>query len=521
MTKLRKSLAALSICGVSAAGGIVGFQALSSVPAYAQRQPGQQAPAGQEPAAARQDLTAVERLSTTFRQVGERVEPTVVNITATKTLKVPAVRRGMPFENDNLRRFFREFGDEDSGFSVPETPDRSFDQIGTGSGVIVDVVNGTAYIVTNNHVVSNASDLKLTLNDGRTVTDAKVIGTDPNTDIAVLSAKVDNVQAATWGDSDRLQKGDWVLAFGSPFGYVGSMTHGIVSALGRQAGILGQYGYENFIQVDAPINPGNSGGPLVNMRGEIVGINTAIASQSGGFQGIGFAIPSNQAQRIYQTLREDGKIVRGWLGVQIADVSKLPEEAAAIGFKGDVGVIVKGVLRESPAIGQLEPGDVVVSLNGKKVGNVNELRNQIAQIAPGKTVTLSVVRNGKTQDVKVELGQQPGAGPVLARTGQPQEDADAPQAMGMRLTDVTPEAVRKFNIRAKEGALVTEVQPRSAAAAAGIEPGNVITRIGNDKVTSAQDVRRLLSKADLKQGVRLFVADADGTRYALLRQNQK
>ena len=509
MTRLRKSLAVLTLAGASAVGGVVGYQTLSSTPAYAQRQDHPAAPAAQ------QDLATVENLASTFRQVAERVEPSVVNITATKSIRVPGMRRGMPFDQDNLRRFFREFGDEGQGpeRNVPETPER-FDQIGTGSGVVVDVVDGTGYIVTNNHVVSNASDLKLTLNDGRTITDVKVLGTDPNTDLAVLEVKADNLKAVTWGDSGKLRKGDWVLAFGSPFGYVGSMTHGIVSALNRQAGILGQYGYENFIQVDAPINPGNSGGPLVNMRGEIVGINTAITSQNGGFQGIGFAIPSSQA------LRSDGKIVRGWLGVQIADVSKLPEEAKAIGYKGDTGVIVKGVLRESPAIGQLEPGDVVVSLDGRKVQDVSELRNQIAQIAPGKAVTLGVVRNGKAQDVKVELGQQPGAGPVLARTGEAPGQADTAQALGMRLSDVTGEVARRFNVRAKEGAVVTEVQPRSAAAAAGIAVGNVITRVGDQKVTNATDAGQLLSKADLKQGVRLFVADSDGTRYVFLRQNQ-
>src|SRR6185312_14349852 len=218
----------------------------------------------------------------------------------------------------------------------------SYEQVGTGSGVIMEVNGRTGYILTNNHVAGGATEMSVTLADGRKLDDAKLVGADPKTDLAVVQISAEDLKGAKWGDSSNLQQGDWIMAFGSPFGYVGSMTHGIVSALNRsQVGILGQQGYEDFIQVDAPINPGNSGGPLVNLHGEVVGVNTAIASRSGGFQGIGFAIPSNEAKFVYEALKSHGKVVRGWLGVSIADVARNEKEAQSFGYKGTAGVLVE------------------------------------------------------------------------------------------------------------------------------------------------------------------------------------
>ena len=256
--------------------------------------------------------------------------------------------------------------------------------------------------------------MDITLSDGRKIKNATLVGADPKTDLAVVKIQADKLIPAKWGNSDDLSKGDWIMAFGSPFGYVGSMTHGIVSALHRQAGILGTFGYENFVQVDAPINPGNSGGPLVNIHGEVVGINTLIASRSGGFQGVGFAIPSNQAKQVYQILKDKGKVVRGWLGVEIADVSKLPEEAKSSGYQGEDGVLVKGVLRDTPAAGKLQSGDVVTALDGKPVKDTQQLRGAIALMAPDTEVTLQVIRDGKSQDVKIKLGEQPASEEAMA-----------------------------------------------------------------------------------------------------------
>src|SRR5690349_12718489 len=226
----------------------------------------------------REQLAQVEDLATVFRNVGKVVEPSVVNITVTKSARANA---RLPFDEDLLRRFFPD-RDGDGEPDMPEELDQP--QQGTGSGVIMEVNGSSAFIMTNNHVAGGATEMKVTLADGRVISDAKVVGTDPKTDLAVVSIKADRLIGAKWGNSDELQKGDWIMAFGSPFGYIGSMTHGIVSALNRtNIGILGTMGYENFIQVDAPINPGNSGGPLVNVHGEVVGINTAIASVTGSF----------------------------------------------------------------------------------------------------------------------------------------------------------------------------------------------------------------------------------------------
>src|SRR5688572_24545570 len=316
----------------------------------------------EKPQVSEQEKQQLESLSSIFRKVGKSIEPAVVNINVRKSVK--AMRP--PGYDDMLRRFFP---DRD-GDGEPDLPEGFNDgsgpgggpgggavpeqfQYGTGSGVIMEVNGSDAYIVTNNHVAGGATEMLITLSDGRRIEGGTVIGTDKKSDLAVVKIKGDNLVAAPWGNSDKLEKGDWIMAFGSPFGYVGSMTHGIVSALNRRAGILGQDGYENFIQVDAPINPGNSGGPLVNTAGEVVGINTAIASQNGGFQGVGFSVPSNQAKQIYNALKTNGRVVRGYIGVSIQDVSVEPDLAASFGYKNRDGVLVRQTFKNTPATDKL------------------------------------------------------------------------------------------------------------------------------------------------------------------------
>ena len=267
--------------------------------------------------------------------------------------------------------------------------------------------DGKGYILTNNHVAGAAEEMIITLADGREIRNAKLLGTDPKTDLAVVEIKADRLSPAKWGNSDDLQKGDWIMAFGSPFGYVGSMTHGIVSALNRQAGILGAAGYESFIQVDAPINPGNSGGPLVNLHGEVVGINTAIASRTGGFQGIGFAIPSNQAKFVYGSLKDHGKVVRGWLGVAISDVARDPALAKSFGYTGAHGVLVGQTFAKTPATGKLQPGDIITAIDGKTVDSVQQLRNIVAVTPPNTELNFTVFREGKSKVLSVTIEEQP------------------------------------------------------------------------------------------------------------------
>jgi len=501
-----------SLAAISAAGGVIGFNAIQS-PSTAQAQTTQ--PKVQTTP---QQLATIQDLSTVFKEVGKVMDPSVVNIRATKTVTNASMQ--MPLNDPDIRRFFRGFGDDQLGDATPfGDNDTPLKQVGTGSGVIMEASNGVGYIVTNNHVAGNTSELMVTLSDGRVIKDAKLVGADPRTDIAVVEIKADHLIPAKWGDSGQLEPGDWVMAFGSPFGYLGSMTHGIVSALHRQAGILGTGGYENFIQVDAPINPGNSGGPLVNIHGQVVGINTAIASSSGGSQGIGFAIPSNQAKPIVDILKQKGKITRGWLGAEIQDVAKAQDDASSLGFNSDHGVLIRGVLSGAPAAGQLKPGDVVTKLNNQPVKDADELRNAVALTEPGKTVTLGVYRNGKEQDVQVKLGELPEN--IADRSGRStpnEEQRQAPASFGMRLSDPNDAVTRQYNLGDQGGAMVTAVQPNSPAYQAGIRSGDVITGINGQKVTSADQARNALSKADPKKGIRFDVSKKDGSQLLFLRQ---
>src|SRR3954470_5403912 len=365
MTKVRKSIAALLFGGGSIAGFVIAGAVVQNT---------KFANAAEQVQATRDQIAHMESLATVFREVGKVVEPSVVKLDVRKTSG--GANRQLPFDEDMLRRFFPDT-DGDGKPDVPE--DFDFGARGTGSGVIMETRGDTAYILTNNHVAGGAAEIQVTLADGRTLENATVVGTDAKTDLAVVKVEAEHVVAAKWGNSDELQKGDWIMAFGSPFGYVGSMTHGIVSALNRTGvGILGQNGYENFIQVDAPINPGNSGGPLVNVQGEVVGINTAIASRNGTFSGIGFAIPTNMAKFVYSSLKANGKVSRGWLGVSISDVSADPPKAQSFGYKGEHGVLVEQVVPNTPATGKLQPGDIILAIDGKPVETVQQLRNQVA-----------------------------------------------------------------------------------------------------------------------------------------------
>jgi serine protease Do len=431
----------------------------------------------------------------------------------------------LPFDEDMLRRFFPD-NDGDGKPDVPEDfgngggDGEGFALQGTGSGVIMEAQGSTAFIVTNNHVAGGASEIRVTLADGRVVENGKVVGTDAKTDLAVIKIDADRIIPAKWGDSDDLQKGDWIMAFGSPFGYVGSMTHGIVSALNRTGvGILGQHGYENFIQVDAPINPGNSGGPLVNVKGEVVGINTAIATRNGGFQGIGFAIPSNQAKFVYAALKEKGKVTRGWLGVAIRDVA---QDAAGIKeafhYPANDGVIVHELLDNSPVEGKLKRGDIITEMNGKPVKTVQELRNAIAATPPGSELKLKVFRGQKMQDVSMKIGEQPenmeqvsmrGGRGTSPRSGSFARESAA-ELRGMTLANPTDEVAQKLGLKAGEikGAVVTEVKPRTPAFKAGLRPGDVITEVAQQPVADAKEAAEAIAKQDKGKMLLLYVTNS-------------
>ena len=476
--------------------------------------------------ATRDQLSTVEDLSTVFRHIGKVVEPSVVNIQVHKTIK--QTRLHVP--DDEIRRFFRDHGFGDlPNFDDGSGSDQGFDEIGTGSGVIMDAENSHGYVLTNNHVAGGASEMEITLWDGRKITgsDVKLLGADPKSDLAVVQINADRLIPAKWGNSDDLEKGDWVMAFGSPFGYVGSMTHGIVSALNRNDVIHPGMDYENFIQVDAPINPGNSGGPLVNVHGEVIGINTAIATISGGFQGIGFAIPSNEAKEVYTALKTHGKVVRGWLGISIRSVSDQPDVAKYLGYQGNSGVLVVETFPNFPAFGKLHHGDIITALNGQPVIDVQQLRNKIADMAPNTTITLHVFRNQKEQDVQITLGDQPediaavlGHGEEGENPESANEEAQSPAALGMTLKTLDAETARSLGLGdVKSGAVITAVERNSVAALAGLREGDVITEVGRTPVHNAAEAVDALKKVDLSKGVPLYIATKEGSQFVFLKSN--
>jgi serine protease Do len=359
-----------------------------------------------------------------------------------------------------------------------------------GSGVIVDA---RGYILTNNHVVADADEIKVVLSNDHELT-AELVGADPKTDVAVIKVKLDErtkaegLHAATIGDSDRLEVGEWVIAVGAPFGLTQTVSAGIVSAVGR--GNVGIADYEDFVQTDAAINPGNSGGPLVNLDGRIVGVNTAIASQTGGNNGVGFAIPINMAKAVMDQLIQHGEVVRGYLGVYIAGLSD--ELASSFKYQGSGGALVQDVAPDGPgAKAGLKAGDIVIERDGKPVKDVSTFRNGISATAPGSTVALTVWRDGKKTSLKAKLEALPNDG----KAQRPGQHAQAQSGgRGLGLTDLNAELRQRLQLKDERGAVVSAVRPDSAAARAGLQPGDLITQVGSDDVKSASDAQRLIGR---------------------------
>ncbi|WP_449429567.1 Do family serine endopeptidase [Rhodanobacter umsongensis] len=416
----------------------------------------------------------------------EHVTPAVVNI-STKT----RVAVANPYFNDPV---FRQF------FGLPDTPQERTEQ-SLGSGVIVDAAKG--YVLTNNHVVGGADDITVTLQDGRNFK-ARLIGTDPATDVAVVQIPAQNLQALPLADSTKLRVGDYVVAVGDPFGLGQTVTSGIVSALGRSG--LGSSdsdstGYQNFIQTDASINPGNSGGALVNLRGELVGINTMILSPSGGNVGIGFAIPTAITSEVMAQLVAHGKVQRGSLGVQTQAIT--PRIAQLLKLKDSNGVVVTGVSAGSAAEqAGLQPGDVLTTLNGKPLRSVQELRNAEGLLPLGSTVQLGVLRAGQTRQLGVSLNPL-----KLASVEGGQLDA---RLAGVRFSDLSDDQ----RAQGLYGVAISAVQPGSRAARAGLNAGDLLIGVGNQRITSVNMLRGL-AKVHLRQ-LALVVADDNGGHYVLV-----
>ncbi len=434
-----------------------------------------------------------------FASVIEPDLPAVVNISSTMVVKQPAISPDL-FNNPMFRQFF---GDQ---FGPPSSGPQTQREHSLGSGVIV---NSDGYILTNNHVVSGASDVEVFTQD-RKKFKAKVIGTDPRTDVAVLKIDASDLPVLTLGDSSKLKVGDLVFAIGDPFGIGETATTGIVSATGRALGGAIEH-YEDFIQTDAAINPGNSGGALIDLHGHLIGINTAIISGGGGNQGVGFAIPINMARNIMEQLVEHGKVIRGYLGVIIQPVSA--DMAKAFGLSQGGGALVGDVSPDSPAAkAGIQRGDIVVDLNGQMVNGPDDLSVHVSEMAPGTVAHLKIFRNGQTREIDVTLGEFSEKAEAAA-TGE-----EAPTTLnGLQVQNLTPDVARQLGLPASStGVVITSVDPSSAAAAAGLRPGDVIQEVNRKEVRNINEYRQAIA-ASGKQPILLLVSRGGTTLFVVVQ----
>jgi serine protease Do len=419
---------------------------------------------------------------TGFAPVVKKVLPTVVNIASSKVSKVPTEFFGQLPDDPMFRQFFGD--DSNRRFRTPrQAPEQR--EKGLGSGV---VMTQDGYIVTNNHVVDGATDVTVTLADKREFK-AKVIGTDPKSDIAVIKIDATNLSPITIADSSKVQVGDYALAVGDPFGVGQTVTMGIVSATGRSH--LGIEAYEDFIQTDAPINPGNSGGALINDRGELIGINTAIiAHGSEGNQGIGFAIPANMARNVMQQIVEHGKVTRAYLGIVPQDVT--PDIAKQFGEKEARGALVADVSAGSPAQKSgLERGDIILDVNGKPVSDSNELRMTISMMAPDSDAKLKVLRNGSEREIAVKLDTMPTE--QAASKSEDKSDGSASALSGVSVDNLDAQSASDLGLSPNtKGVVVTNVDPSSEAAEAGLRRGDVIQEVNRQPVKNTSDFERAM-----------------------------
>ena len=416
-----------------------------------------------------------------FIDVAKNQSSSIVSIISEKTQK----QNNMFFFNP----FFDDFGDQ---FDQQERKSQSL-----GSGVIID--NDKGYIITNNHVIENAEEIKVILYDKREF-DAKIIGTDPLSDLAVIQIEPDNLAKAKFGDSNLLQIGEWVIAIGSPFGLHlnHTVTAGIVSAVGR-SDVISRMNFENFIQHDAAINPGNSGGGLFNLNGELIGINTAIATD--GFSksnaGVGFAIPVNQAKRVVEDLITSGKVSRGWLGVQIQDIDDSMQKALKLNSKK--GAFIASVGKDSPAdLGGLKEKDVIIAMNAIEIDDTNQLKNKVSSAKPGEMIIFTVIRNGNNETVMITLGTRPDQGSMKDVFSLNSFDK-----LGMKVEN-NPDG---------EGVLILDIDPKSEAYSKNIRKGNLITEIGNDTIETVEDYKLSLENYEVGDPIMIRIINNGNPRY--------
>jgi serine protease Do len=434
-----------------------------------------------------------------FAPLVKKVSPAVVNISVTRSgasdEMAEAPEQGSPDVPNSpfdefLRRFFDQQNPNGQRHLFPQMPDGQAHRIALGSGFIIDP---SGYVVTNSHVVGDAGKVEVTLQDDSKYP-AKIIGRDPKTDIALLKIKADKpLPYVTFGDSSTAQVGDWVMAVGNPFGLGGTVTTGIISARGRD---IHSGPFDDFLQIDAPINRGNSGGPTFNLDGQVIGINTAIYSPNGGSVGIGFAVPSSIAKTVVAQLEEHGKVSRGWLGVQIQEVT--PAIAASLGLQGEHGALVAVVAPDSPgAKAGLKQGDVILTFDGREVSRLHDLPRLVAETAPDTGAKMKVWRDGKTVELQATLGELPNNEQVAsAANGQEQDESARADALGMHLAALNSQLRRELHAgKDVQGVVITRVDHGSAAAEVGLSEGDIVVAIDQQPVKTPQEAAAKLKEA--------------------------
>lgn len=474
---------------VVASGTVAGFLALQGLGA-------------DRTAAPSDEIQILKRTSKAFSEVAKKAMPAVVFIHVEKNVEAAGPGPGQLndpfgfFGDDFFERFFRDRG------AAP----RRFRQMGEGSGFLI---SKDGFILTNNHVVGDADKIMVKLHDGREV-EAKKIGSDPKSEVAVIKIEGKDLPYLELGDSAAMDIGEWVIAVGNPFGLTETLTVGVVSAKGRSN--IGIAEYEDFIQTDAAINPGNSGGPLLDIDGRAIGINTAIFSRSGGYMGIGFAIPINMAKGIKDQLMKSGKVVRGFMGVQLNRDDIDEEMATSFGLKKAGGVLVAQVVKDAPADkAGLKAGDIILEIDGKEVADNKAFRNTVAMLAPDTKATLSIWRDQKRKTVDVTVGNFPDSGEVASK------GSDISGTLGFTVQNLTPDIAKRFGYDPDEGVLVSGVEQGSAAQEGGIQPGNLILSVNHKAVRNVSDFQKAIAESSKTKRALLRIRNPDFAWYALLR----